>query len=97
MAIDPTTPRVRKRRKRRVRRQFLAAAEELRRRRTTVSPNSPFIDATLAHWQPLSKRALTREDAREIIENISGFFAILLEWDAQDRHAVSGAKTEEPD
>ena len=75
-----------KRRKRRVGRRFRVAAAELRRRRRTPAACSPqFIDATLAHWQPLTDRVLTREDAREIIENVSGFFAILLEWDAEDQ------------
>jgi hypothetical protein len=44
-----------------------------------------FIDETLAIWQPLSKRQLTREDGREIIENMTGFFRVLQEWDRADR------------
>jgi hypothetical protein len=46
-----------------------------------------FIDQTLATWQPLAKRQLTREDGREIIENMTGFFRILLEWDRAERAA----------
>lgn len=44
-----------------------------------------FIDQTIAIWQPLTKRQLTREDGREIIENMTGFFRILQEWDRVDR------------
>jgi hypothetical protein len=44
-----------------------------------------FIDQTIAIWQPRSKRQLTREDGREIIENITGFFRVLQEWDRADR------------
>lgn len=82
----------------RVRRQYRAAAVGVRRRqRAPVSSNSPFIDDTLAYWQPISDRVLTREDAREIIENLSGFFAVLLEWDAEDRQrAASGATDDHP-
>ncbi len=39
-----------------------------------------FIDRTLEVWQPRTSRALTREDARQIAENVTGFFRILLEW-----------------
>jgi hypothetical protein len=31
-------------------------------------------------WQPLLGRDLTNEDARQINENVTGFFAILAEW-----------------
>jgi hypothetical protein len=44
-----------------------------------------FIDQTIAIWQPRTKRQLTREDGREIIENMTGFFRILQEWDRIDR------------
>lgn len=40
------------------------------------------IEQTLRVWQPHTDRELTLEDAREIIENISGFFHLLLTWDA---------------
>jgi hypothetical protein len=46
-----------------------------------------FIDQTLVTWQPRAKRQLTREDGREIIENMTGFFRILLEWDRAERAA----------
>lgn len=43
------------------------------------------IDQTIAIWQLRAKRELTREDGREIIENMTGFFRILQEWDRVDR------------
>ena len=43
------------------------------------------IAQTLAFWQPRTKRRLTSEDAREINQNLTGFFNILLEWDRADR------------
>ena len=41
-------------------------------------------DHTIAVWQPRLRRRLSNEDAREITENISGFFSILAEWSRQD-------------
>ena len=38
------------------------------------------VGATIAIWQPRAARELSREDARQIVENITGFFAILAEW-----------------
>lgn len=48
-----------------------------------------FLDETIAVWQPHTERALTREDAREIIENMVGFFSVLQEWDESERRAAS--------
>lgn len=54
-----------------------------------------FIDQTLEVWQPRTSRALTREDARQIAENVTGFFRILLEWEAAEgRAATPTAETE---
>jgi hypothetical protein len=38
------------------------------------------VGATIAVWQPRTARELSREDARQVVENITGFFAILAEW-----------------
>src|SRR5262245_55174828 len=50
-----------------------------------VPVNSPLIDGTLEFWQPKTTRRLSREDAREIVENLTGFFLLLTEWELQDR------------
>jgi hypothetical protein len=42
--------------------------------------NDNLIDATREVWQPRIGRNLTDEDARQISENVTGFFAILAEW-----------------
>jgi hypothetical protein len=49
--------------------------------------NGDFIDQTIAIWQKRTERKLTREDGREIIENITGFFSILQEWKRKERAA----------
>jgi hypothetical protein len=36
---------------------------------------------TIELWQPLSEKTLNEEDARQIIENITGFFSLLHEWE----------------
>jgi hypothetical protein len=38
---------------------------------------------TLELWSRRSARPLTEEDAREIAENMTGFFRVLLEWKAK--------------
>jgi hypothetical protein len=42
--------------------------------------NDNLIDRTIALWQPRLQRKLSREDARQIAENVTGFFSILHEW-----------------
>ena len=44
-----------------------------------------FIEETRAFWGERSGRTFSREDAREMIANISGFFRILDEWDRKAR------------
>jgi hypothetical protein len=47
------------------------------------------IDRTIALWQKHAPHALHREDGREIIENMTGFFRLLDEWDrtkTRERH-----------
>ncbi len=50
-----------------------------------LTERGDFIDQTIAIWQKRTERKLTREDGREIIENISGFFSILQAWDQRER------------
>jgi hypothetical protein len=39
-----------------------------------------FIRRTREVWQPRLGRDLSREDARQIAENMTGFFSVLAEW-----------------
>jgi len=39
------------------------------------------LDLTLEAWQPLSSCQLSDEDAREILNNVTGFFSVLARWD----------------
>jgi hypothetical protein len=42
--------------------------------------NDNLIDRTRQVWQQRLGRDLSREDARQIAENVTGFFTILTEW-----------------
>jgi len=47
------------------------------------------IDQTLEFWQSRSEERLTRESARQIVANISGFFQVLADWDTAQSQAVA--------
>jgi hypothetical protein len=47
-----------------------------------------FLEATIEFWQPKAHRNLTREDAREIVENMTGFFSVLRQWREAERVAA---------
>jgi hypothetical protein len=55
--------------------------------RGACAERGDFIDQTIDIWQKRTDRRLTREDGREIIENVTGFFAILQEWERKERTA----------
>ena len=48
--------------------------------KTSPAANDNLIDRTRQVWQPRLGRDVSREDARQIAENVTGFFAILAEW-----------------
>ena len=54
-----------------------------------------FQNQTIAFWQPLADRRLTREDARQITENLCGFFDLLkvlaARTDIMDRSFKEGS------
>jgi hypothetical protein len=42
----------------------------------------PLLEETIRFWQPRSSRQLTAEDARQMVENVTGFFTTLQGWSA---------------
>jgi hypothetical protein len=42
--------------------------------------NDNLIERTREVWKPRLGRDPSREDARQIVENVTGFFSILAEW-----------------
>jgi hypothetical protein len=51
--------------------------------------NDKLINRTRQVWQPRLGRDLTREDARQIAENVTGLFAILAEWSRAEKLAAA--------
>ena len=46
----------------------------------SAAANDNLINRTREIWQRRLERDLSREDARQIAENVAGFFSILQEW-----------------
>ena len=51
--------------------------------------NDNFIERTRQLWKRRLGRDLSREDARQIAEDVTGFFAILAEWSRAERLAAA--------
>lgn len=43
-----------------------------------------FIQETIDFWEKRAGMKFTREDARQMIENVTGYFRILNEWDRRE-------------
>ncbi len=43
----------------------------------------PQLEETLQFWQQRTSRQLTHEDARQMVENVAGFFTTLQRWSAE--------------
>jgi hypothetical protein len=43
-----------------------------------------FLDRTIEIWQPYFSRKISREDARQIVENATGVFKILWGWENKE-------------
>jgi hypothetical protein len=52
------------------------------------------IDRAIEFWQPRRRRDLTVEDARQIVENVTGFFGILSEWSRAEISAPTNDTSE---
>jgi hypothetical protein len=46
---------------------------------------SDIIEQTLTFWGKRTGKDLSREDAREMVANVAGFFQVLAEWDRKAR------------
>ena len=54
------------------------------------------IDRTRQVWRPRLGRDLSREDARQIVENVTGFFALLAEWSRAEISSAAKAAGKSP-
>jgi hypothetical protein len=50
------------------------------------------IARTRQIWQPRIGRDVTDEDARQLAENVTGFFTVLAEWSHAERRAANDNK-----
>jgi hypothetical protein len=41
------------------------------------------VDHTIAFWSARAKQPFSREDARQMVVNVVGFFEVLAEWERQ--------------
>ena len=56
------------------------------------------IRRTRQVWQPRLGRDLSREDARQIVTNVTGFFSVLAEWSrAEMPPPAARTKPKQPD
>ena len=51
--------------------------------------NDNLIGRTRQVWQPRLGRDVSREDARQITQNVTGFFGILAEWSRGEKLATA--------
>ncbi len=50
--------------------------------RVEVADRADCLRATIEVWQHFSAVPLTEEDARQILYNMTGFFNLLISWEA---------------
>ena len=61
--------------------------------------NELLLDRAIEVFQPRTSRKLTREDAREIAHNLTGFFSVLLDWhhaEQAERDAAPATAADSP-
>ena len=56
--------------------------------------NDNLIERTHDVWKPRLGRDLSTDDARQIAENVTGFFSILIEWARTDMLIAANDNTE---
>jgi len=49
------------------------------------------LEQTKRFWQARTGKPISDEDAREIIENIAGFFKILMRWDEKAKRQAKSS------
>lgn len=50
----------------------------------TRAVDDALLERTVRLFEARTGRSLSKEDARQIVENVSGFFRILAEWQKMD-------------
>jgi hypothetical protein len=58
------------------------------------SDQDEFLMETMKFWQQFTERELTLEDARQIRENLTGFFGLLQDWRSTSKLEAKGGPAE---
>lgn len=63
------------------------------------SIDAAFLNKTISLFQSRYGKPLSQENAREIVENMTGFFKILAEWEKTEhsQHIVANGSIEQMD
>jgi hypothetical protein len=56
---------------------------------TPTAANDNFLDRTIALWGHRMGREISREQARQIAENVTGFFSVLHAWSRGETRAAA--------
>jgi hypothetical protein len=56
---------------------------------TPTAANDNFVDRTIALWRHRLGREVSREEARQITENVTGFFSVLDDWSRAETRAAA--------
>jgi hypothetical protein len=59
-----------------------------------ISDDNDLVNHTVGVWQQRNARRLSPEDAREVINNVVGFFTLLSEWEAAEQNRNGGEANE---
>jgi len=53
---------------------------------STVKRHQPdIVNRTVTFWSERTEQTFSREDARQMLVNVTGFFAVLAEWNRKGR------------
>ena len=61
---------------------------------TVSQPN--LVRHAVAFWEQRLGRTVTAEEAREMIENVVGYFTLLAKWDSAEKDAMSSDDSNRP-
>jgi hypothetical protein len=50
---------------------------------TVKNQQLDIVEYTIAFWSARTEQEVSREDARQMLVNVSGFFQLLAEWDKE--------------
>jgi hypothetical protein len=55
------------------------------------------LEKTMAFWAERTGKSFSREEAREMVANVSGFFQVLAEWDRKARMEANPEAVKNPE